>query len=77
MTGFPAQRFGLKDRGGIAVGKAADIAVFDPETAADRATFDQPMQLSVGFDDVIVNGTCVKQGGEITGALPGRVVRRQ
>ena len=77
MSGFPAQRFGLRDRGGIAVGMAADIAVFDPETAADRATFDQPMELSVGFDDVIVNGTCVKQGGEITGALPGRVVGRQ
>ena len=76
MSGFPAQRFGLKDRGAIAEGMAADVVVFDPGTAADRATWAEPMQLSVGFDDVMVNGTLVKQGGAITGALPGQVVRR-
>jgi len=76
MSGFPAQRFGMKDRGGIAEGMAADIVVFDLETVADRATWSDPRELAVGVDDVIVNGTCVKQGGVITGALPGQVVRR-
>ena len=76
MSGFPAQRFGIGDRGVIAEGKAADLIVFDLETVADRSTWSEPLGLAVGVDDVIVNGTCVKQGGSITGALPGQVVRR-
>lgn len=76
MSGFPAQRFRLKDRGIIAEGMAADIAVFDLATVADRATWSEPRELAIGVDDVIVNGICVKQGGVITGALPGQVVRR-
>lgn len=76
MSGFPAQRFGIGDRGVIAEGKAADLIVFDLETVADRSTWSEPLELAVGVDDVIVNGTCVKQGGSVTGALPGQVVRR-
>jgi len=76
VSGFPAKRFSLKDRGVIAEGLAADIVVFDLGTVADRATWSEPRQLAVGVDDVIVNGTFVKQGGIITGALPGQVVRR-
>ncbi len=56
MTGLPAKRFGFHDRGRIAVGLAADITVFDAETVADRATFEKPVQLSAGIEEVFVNG---------------------
>jgi N-acyl-D-aspartate/D-glutamate deacylase len=53
----------------------ADIVVFDPATVADRATFEQPHQLSVGFRHVFVNGIAVVRDGAVTGAKPGRALR--
>lgn len=75
-AGFPAQRLGLKDRGLIREGLAADLVVFDPDTVIDRATFEQPQQYPDGIPYVIVNGTPVVWGGKNTGARPGRVLRR-
>lgn len=76
MSGFPADRFGLADRGKLAEKAAADVAVFDPDTVAARATWTEPLLPAVGVDDVMVNGTWVKRDGAITGALPGRAVGR-
>jgi N-acyl-D-amino-acid deacylase len=75
MSWAVASRLGLRDRGLLQAGLMADVVVFDPETIADRATFEAPHQLSVGVRDVWVNGERVLAGGEHTGALPGRVVR--
>jgi N-acyl-D-amino-acid deacylase len=75
MTGMPAARIGLDDRGSIAAGMMADVVVFDPETVADVATFAEPHQYAIGIDHVFVNGEQVLKWGEHTGATPGRVVR--
>jgi len=75
LTLFPAMTLGITDRGRIAPGYFADLAVFDPQTVGDRATFDQPHQYSVGMVHVVVNGVPVLENGEHTGATPGRVVR--
>jgi N-acyl-D-amino-acid deacylase len=75
MTGLPARRLGLRDRGVLAVGAKADLVVFDPATVADRATYEDPHQYAAGIGDVVVNGRVVIAGGEHTGALPGRVLR--
>lgn len=77
MTGLSAERLGLTDRGVIQVGKKADLVIFDPMTIADRATFDEPHQLSTGVEWLLVNGTVVIEKGEPTGALPGRVLRHR
>ena len=76
MTGGAAAALGLADRGTVAVGNAADLVLFDPETIADRASFDNPHQYPEGIDMVIVNGVVVIDRGEHTGALPGRLLRR-
>jgi N-acyl-D-aspartate/D-glutamate deacylase len=76
MTGAPATALGLVDRGVLRAGAVADITVFDPDTVADRATFDEPRQYPSGIAHVIVNGAVVIDGGVHTGALPGRVLRR-
>lgn len=75
MTRMPADRLGFADRGRIARDAAADIVVFDPDTVADRATFEDPHQFPVGIPHVIVNGTFVIRDGDHTGARPGRAVR--
>ncbi|NLT71893.1 MAG: D-aminoacylase, partial [Verrucomicrobiaceae bacterium] len=54
----------------------ADIVVFDPETVADPATFEDPHRYAVGFSDVLVNGVPVIAGGELQDVRPGRPVRR-
>jgi dihydroorotase/N-acyl-D-amino-acid deacylase len=54
----------------------ADIVIFDPETITDKATFENPNQLSEGMQYVLVNGVPVIEGGRMTSALPGRVLRR-
>ena len=72
MTSLPARQFGLKDRGEIAVGKKADIVVFDPDGVGDAATYEQPHQLSRGIEALVVNGEVVLAGGRPTGARPGR-----
>ncbi|HET6617731.1 MAG TPA: amidohydrolase family protein, partial [Gemmatimonadota bacterium] len=76
MTSLPAARAGLADRGVLETGRYADIVVFDPATVCDRATFETPKRLAEGIDDVIVNGVPVLRGGEPTGELPGRGLRR-
>jgi N-acyl-D-amino-acid deacylase len=75
FTALPAQKMRLADRGVLKVGMWADVVVFDPRTITDRATFEEPNQLSVGMDYVLVNGVPVIAGGKMTDALPGRVLR--
>ncbi|HEX8361668.1 MAG TPA: D-aminoacylase [Longimicrobium sp.] len=75
MTALPARRVGLHDRGTVAPGARADLVAFDPDTVADRATFERPHQYPVGIPHVWVNGVAVIQGGEHTGARPGRAAR--
>ncbi len=74
MSGATAQRLGLQDRGLLREGFFADIAVFDPDRVIDRATFAEPHQYSEGMEYVLVNGVLVVDGGEHTGARPGRVL---
>ena len=76
MTGLAAEHMGLRDRGVIAEGAAADLVLFDADRVADRATPDDPQAVSVGIAAVWVNGTLVFEGGVSTGAYPGRVLRR-
>ena len=75
FTALPAARMHLTDRGLIKQGLAADLVVFDPLTVIDRATFAAPNQLSEGMQWVLVNGIPVIDGGQMTGALPGHVLR--
>jgi N-acyl-D-aspartate/D-glutamate deacylase len=79
MTGIPAQRFGLVDRGEVREGAFADLVVFNPVTVTDRATYDDPHQLSVGIGQVIVNGVPIIAGGlpmeKFGPELPGRALR--
>jgi N-acyl-D-amino-acid deacylase len=76
LTSLPAQTLGLADRGILRDGFKADIVVFDPDTVRSPATIDDPKQFPVGIDYVLVNGRLVVDGGEHTGALPGRALRR-
>jgi len=76
MTSFPAQRFGLHNRGVLRPGARSDIVVFDLERVRDRATGTYPHQYPEGIDHVLVNGQWVISEGEHTGALPGQVLRR-
>lgn len=76
MTSFPADTYGIADRGRLAPGARADVVVFDPATVGDRATFEKPHQYATGVRQVLVNGTLVVKDGEHTGATPGRAVRR-
>ena len=76
MTGAVADRLGLRQRGHLRTGFYADVVLFDPRTISDRATFADSHQLSVGVQDVWVNGERVLRNGEHTGAVPGRFVTR-
>jgi len=75
MTGGAAAALGLVDRGVLRADAWADVTVFDPDTIAERATYDDPHQYAAGVETVIVNGEVVIDGGDHTGALPGRVLR--
>ena len=75
FSALPAQRMRLADRGVLKTGMWADVVVFDPATVRDRATFDNPNQLSDGMEFVLVNGVPVIDQGKMTGALPGKVLR--
>ena len=75
FTALPAQRMRLADRGVLKQGMWADVVVFDPNAIRDLATFENPNQLSVGMDYVLVNGVPVIADGKMTDALPGRVLR--
>src|SRR5690606_36958468 len=76
VTSLRASRLGLEDRGRSAEGVWADVVVFDPETVADRATCEDPHQYPVGIPYVLVHGVVVVDGGNMTMARPGRVLRR-
>jgi N-acyl-D-amino-acid deacylase len=76
MTGMPAAKFALKDRGVLRPGAFADLVVFDPWRIADVATYDEPRRFPEGIRRVYVNGTAVARDGVHTGARPGRAVRR-
>jgi N-acyl-D-amino-acid deacylase len=76
MTSLNAEKLGIKDRGTIAPGMKADLNVFDPDLVADRATFEQPHQYSVGIEYVVVNGVFVLEKGVDTEARPGRILRK-
>lgn len=75
MTSMPARWFGQNDRGVIAEGMLADVAVFDPEAIRDRATYTDPHQYSVGIENLLVNGVPVIRDGGLTGEKPGRWIR--
>ena len=76
MTELPASRLGLTHRGRIAPGMWADLAIFDPETVADTATFESPHSYATGIRHVVVNGMPVIKDGEFSGATPGRLLRK-
>jgi N-acyl-D-amino-acid deacylase len=75
VSKLPATRIGLSDRGRIEVGAIADIAVIDPDTILDIATFENPHQYAEGAHHVFVSGEAVLLNAEMTGARPGRVIR--
>jgi N-acyl-D-amino-acid deacylase len=72
MTSLPAQTFNLRDRGLIKEGFAADLVIFDENTIADKATFENPHQYAEGFSQVLVNGEIVFDGAKMTGKFPGQ-----
>ncbi len=76
MAGHAARRFGLKDRGLLREGMAADAVVFDPAAVRDRSTFGNGRQLAESVAHVIVNGELVLHDGKRTDARPGRALRR-
>ena len=75
MTGAPAQRLGITDRGIIRNGAKADLVLFNPDRVDTPATFEDPAQYPVGIDYVLVNGVPVIDNGRHTGATPGRALR--
>jgi N-acyl-D-amino-acid deacylase len=76
MTGLPAARFGLRDRGVLREGAYADLVLFDPVTVIDTASFEEPQQPARGIHSVLVNGQCVWEQGRSTGRRPGRLLAR-
>jgi N-acyl-D-amino-acid deacylase len=77
FTALPAQKLRLADRGVLKQGMWADVVVFEPDEIRDLATFENPNQLSVGMQYVLVNGVPVIAEGKMTNALPGKVLRRR
>jgi dihydroorotase/N-acyl-D-amino-acid deacylase len=75
ITMLPADRIGLSDRGRIIEGAIADIAVIDPATVIDKATFENPHQYAEGAHHVFVSGEAVLLNGEMTGKRPGKILR--
>ena len=75
MTGLPAAKFGLAQRGKLEVGKHADITIFDPETIVDAADFQHSTEPARGIETVIVNGEIVWRDGRATGRRPGKLLR--
>jgi N-acyl-D-aspartate/D-glutamate deacylase len=76
MTSANAGKIRVWNRGVVRPGMAADIAVFNPATIIDHATFDKPHQYATGVEYVVVNGKVVLDGGRHTGARPGQIVKR-
>jgi N-acyl-D-amino-acid deacylase len=77
LTGRAAARLGLRDRGLVREGHAADLVLFDPDTVADAATYDHPRRPAAGIPYVLVNGTVAVDDGERTDAVAGRALRRR
>ncbi|MFI5279934.1 MAG: amidohydrolase family protein [Gemmatimonadales bacterium] len=75
MTGVAAERMGLRERGLLRQGFFADITVFDPNTVADRATFEHPTQTADGIRWVMVNGRFTLEEGRLTSERPGKALR--
>ncbi|WP_308281438.1 D-aminoacylase [Cellulomonas sp. PS-H5] len=75
LSGTPAERLGLRDRGRVAPGYLADLVAFDPATVADRATFAEPRLTAAGIPWVLLGGEPVVADGERTDARPGRALR--
>ena len=75
MTTFPAIVLKLQDRGRLRVGAAADVAIFDPATVADRATFEEPFQYPTGINAVVVNGVIALRDGQRGSQMTGKVLR--
>jgi N-acyl-D-amino-acid deacylase len=76
MTGMPAAKFQLRDRGALRAGAFADLVVFDPARIDDVATYGEPRRFPSGIRAVYVNGVAVASDGAHTGARPGRALRR-
>lgn len=77
MTGGPAEKIGLKNRGVLKKGNFADITIFNPKTVIDRATFENPFQYPEGIEYVIVNGKIAVDKGKYTGEMAGKVLRKK
>jgi N-acyl-D-amino-acid deacylase len=75
LTSAAARRIGALDRGILRPGFAADVVVFDPDTARDTATYENPCSYPEGVDYVVVNGRLVVDNGQVTGETPGRALR--
>ena len=76
MTALPAALLGLRDRGTLEPGKAADITVFDFESVCDQCTFTDSLVAPSGIEHVLVSGVFSLKSGSITGARPGQVLLR-
>jgi N-acyl-D-aspartate/D-glutamate deacylase len=77
MTGLPARKFRLTDRGVIREGACADLVVFDPQVVADIGTYQEPRKYPPGIDYVLVNGKITAAHGHHTGERNGRVLRQR
>ncbi len=76
MTSLAAERFGIQDRGILRPGAFADVVIFDQNRVIDNATYEEPTKLASGISYVMVNGQFVIDDGKLTGARPGRAIRR-
>src|SRR5262249_51451975 len=74
MSGYPAQRLRIWDRGLLRPGMKADLVIFDPSRIADKSQYDKPHQYSVGVRDVMVNGKFTLRGESVTSERPGRIL---
>ena len=77
MTGMPAARLGLKDRGTLKAGNWADLVIFDPARIKDEPSFTDPVRACSGIARVYVNGVLTAENGKHTGAKAGMVLRRR
>jgi N-acyl-D-amino-acid deacylase len=76
MTSFPAQRYGILDRGILRPGMHADVTIFDPATVIDKATYENPHQYPAGIPYVVVNGRVAVDGGKYKKVMAGKTLRR-
>jgi len=76
MTGFPAKKLGLEQRGLIKEDYWADIVIFDPEIIKDEATYEEPHRFSIGLEYVIVNGKIAVEKGIQQEVLEGKILRK-